>query len=368
MVRNSTRLWPNRLPINILFALFVTTSLLASGSVSVRPAYADDKGTEGTSTDLETSASSCSIRFADVGGADYFYESVQYLYCKGAIGGYGDNTFRPYDATSRGQLSKIIVLSTGLPINTNGGPHFSDVPPNSPFYGYVETAYSRGFISGYGDGTFRPNTNVSRAQLAKVVVMAEGWPLVKPSTSTFNDVPTNSVYFPFVETAVQRGVISGYGNRTFGPSDPATRGQICKIIYVANVPTVPSNLTTQEQQTINLINQRRSSMGLRTLRVSSALTNAARRHSNDVGPKGLCQHNGTDRSSPWDRIAQAGYTGSAMGEVVGCNYNSPRSVVDGWWNSSGHYSILTKPDATEIGCGWWIGQNGYGWQTCDTGR
>ncbi len=127
-------------------------------------------------------------------------------------------------------------------------------------------------------------------------------------------------------------------------------------------------LTSQEQQTVNLINQRRLTMGLRALRVNNSLAIAARRHSNDVGPKGLCQHNGTDRSSPWDRIDQAGYTGSAMGEVVGCGYNSPKGVVDGWWGSSHHYTILTDPNANEIGCGWWVGKKGYGWQTCDTGH
>ncbi len=127
-------------------------------------------------------------------------------------------------------------------------------------------------------------------------------------------------------------------------------------------------LTSQEQQTINLINQRRAAMGLRALRVNNSLVVASRRHSNDVGPKGLCQHNGTNRSSPWDRIDQAGYAGSAMGEVVGCGYNSPKGVVGGWWHSSGHYTILTDPSAREIGCGWWVDKKGYGWQTCDTGH
>ena len=127
-------------------------------------------------------------------------------------------------------------------------------------------------------------------------------------------------------------------------------------------------MTAMEQQTINWINQRRAARGLGTLRVSNALVVAARRHSEDLGPKGLCQHDGTDQSSPWDRIAQAGYTGSAKGEVIGCGYKSPKETVDGWWNSPQHYAILISQEANEIGCGWWIGRNGDGWQTCDTGQ
>ena len=108
-------------------------------------------------------------------------------------------------------------------------------------------------------------------------------------------------------------------------------------------------------------------MGLSTLRINPALSAAARRHSNDIGPRGLCQHNGTDGSSPWDRISQAGYTGFGAGEVVGCNYDTPLSIVDGWWNSPGHYAILVDPTINDIGCGWWLNGQGTGWQTCVTG-
>jgi uncharacterized protein YkwD len=296
---------------------------------------------------------------------DYFYEAVGSLYCTGAVNGYSDGTFRPYNTTTRAQLSKIIVLAEGFPLNTSGGPHFSDVPPGSAFYAYVETAFNRGIIGGYADGTFRPNTDVTRGQLTKVVVLALGWPLVAPPTPTFRDVPASSPFFAYVETAVLHAAISGYGDGTFRLGNSATRGQICKIVYTANTPFV---LTPQEQATVSLINQRRAALGLGALRVNQSLTNASRRHSNDIGPHGLCQHNGTDGSSPWDRIAQAGYTGSAMGEVVGCGYFTPQSVVDGWWGSPGHYAILTDPNANDIGCGWWISTTGAGWQTCDTGH
>lgn len=359
MGRRSTRSESLRPLISVLAVLFITLSLLSSSAVAPQQTYAD--GEDGNTAPSTT----CVINFTDVTGADYFYEPVQSLYCKGAVAGYSDNTFHPYDPTTRGQLSKIIVLATGLPLDTNGGPHFSDVLPDSPFYNFIETAYSHGLISGYDDGTFRPGNLITRGQLTKVVVTAKGWPLVTPATPTFEDVPPYSAYFSYIETAVQHQIISGHSDGTFGLGDSATRGQICKIIYAATV--LPFSLTTEEQQTVDLINQGRAAMGLGALRVNSALTRSARRHSDDIGPRGLCQHIGTDNSSPWDRIAQAGYNGSATGEVVGCGYNSAQNVVGAWWNSPDHFAILTNPDSNDIGCGWWIGPNGYGWQTCDTG-
>ncbi|MFL5734902.1 MAG: S-layer homology domain-containing protein [Chloroflexia bacterium] len=307
----------------------------------------------------------CPFSFVDVGSGDYFYNAVGYMFCRGVVEGYSDDTFRPYNATTRGQLSKMVVLAEAFPIDTSGGPHFSDVPPGSAFYSYVETAYHRSIISGYSDGSFRPNTNVGRGQLAKMLITAQGWPLANPSSARFSDAPVGSAYFKYVETAVSRNVMSGYGDGTFRVGAPATRGQIAKVLYLT---TFGTQLTALEQATVDMINSRRAAMGLGGLRLNPSLTVASREHSNDIGPAGVCQHNGTDGSSPWDRIAQAGYTGDAMGEVVGCGYNSAQGVVDAWWASSGHYAILTDPNANSIGCGWWVNSTGYGWQTCDTGN
>ena len=57
----------------------------------------------------------CPLPFSDVHPTDYFYVPVQYLYCHGVISGYSDNTFRPYNSTTRSQMVKIVVLGFGLP-------------------------------------------------------------------------------------------------------------------------------------------------------------------------------------------------------------------------------------------------------------
>jgi hypothetical protein len=179
----------------------------------------------------------CSITFTDVGPLDYFYNAVRYLYCHGMISGYADNTFRPYNNTTRGQLTKIVVLAEGWQVDCPTTPNFSDVPPTHTFYCYVETAVSHGIISGYADGTFRPENNVTRGQLSKIVVLAEGWNIYSPPVPTFSDVPASHTFYSFIETAYNHGIISGYSCGTgcieFRPGNNATRGQISKIVYLA---------------------------------------------------------------------------------------------------------------------------------------
>jgi hypothetical protein len=197
----------------------------------------------------------CTIAFSDVGVNDYFYEPVRYLFCAGAISGYPDNTFRPYINTTRAQLAKIVVLAEGFPVNTTGGPHFVDVPTSNTFYPYVETAFNRNLITGYACGGpgepcpgtyFRPGNNVTRGQLSKIIVTAEGWSLANPATATFRDVPVGSTFFPYVDTAFAHNLITGYPcgcpgetcpGSYFRTNNSATRGQIAKIVY--NAVTAP---------------------------------------------------------------------------------------------------------------------------------
>ncbi len=361
------------------FVASLLLALFAASSVSSAPSYAQSSPKTGDQTAPlppmsrpgANDSANCTFSFSDVQTTDYFYDGLRYLYCSGAVSGYSDNTFRPGSNATRGQVAKMVVLAEGWPLRNPSQSSFSDVPGGSAYFPYVETAKERGVISGYSDGTFRLNDNVSRGQLAKIVALSQGWSLSNPVSPTFSDVAPGSAFYPYIETASSRGVIGGYSDGSFRPANLATRGQICKILYYAITGATPAptglQLTALEQQTVDLFNSRRTAMGLGQLRIDPALTYAARRQSNDIGPRGLCQHNGTDGSSPWDRIAQAGYRGFGSGEVVGCGYNTAQGVVDGWWNSPTHYAILVGAAINDIGCGWWVGDNGAGWQTCDVG-
>ena len=114
----------------------------------------------------------CWINFTDVHPTDYFYEPVRYLYCRGVVGGYSDGTFRPWNNTTRAQIAKIVVLAEGWPVVNPPVQTFTDVAPRSAFYGYVETAALHFIIGGYSDGTFRPGNPATRGQIARIVYNA----------------------------------------------------------------------------------------------------------------------------------------------------------------------------------------------------
>lgn len=168
---------------------------------------------------------------------DYFCLPSTYMASRGWISGYTDGTFKPWNDATRGQVAKIVVSAEGWPIDTSGGPHFTDVAITNPFYQYIETAYNHGIISGYSDGTFRPYEYVTRGQFSKIIVLARGWPLQNPATPHFTDVPTAHTFYTYIETAYNYGIISGYSCGTnclsFLPEARIKRGQITKMVYKA---------------------------------------------------------------------------------------------------------------------------------------
>lgn len=362
--------------------LQATLLMLVVASLFAGSAFADDGKAQkaepkatiaapATNTAGAQKADACSLSFSDVRSSDWFYTPVRTLACDGIIGGYADGTFRPYNSVTRGQVAKMIVNALGWPLLNPSSARFSDVSVGTTYFRYIETAAARGVIAGYADGSFRPGVPITRAQFSKIIVSAFGWEQCGNCQQHFADVSPSNPFFGFVEAAVAKGVVGGYADGSFRPGLMATRAQFSAVLNAALVLPVTGapSLTSEEQATVDLINSRRAAQGLGTLAVSTSLVTAARRHSNDVGPRGLCQHNGTDGSSPWDRAADAGYTGFAAGEVIGCNYDSAPSVVDGWWASPGHHDILTNADVDEIGCGWWLSApGGRGWQTCITGK
>jgi hypothetical protein len=190
-----------------------------------------------TSTRTPTSsptAIACDVQFSDLEAGSTFYSYVQCLACRGVLGGYEDGTFRPEVSITRGQLAKLVSNAAGYDEGVSGQT-FTDVPPGSTFYLYIERIAARGVVGGYEDGTFRPSGLATRGQIAKIVSNAAGFSEM-PEGQTFSDVGTADPFYPYVERLASRGIIGGYADNTFRPGNPATRGQVAKMIANAFFP------------------------------------------------------------------------------------------------------------------------------------
>ena len=118
----------------------------------------------------------------------------------------------------------LVVLTTALLLSFAVGGSalaFSDVPMSHSFAEAVDDLAARGVITGFGDGTFRPDAPVMRQQFAKLIVRALGLPTTTADLCRFSDVALSGGdgLYPdhFVAVAAANGITRGYAEGTFGP-------------------------------------------------------------------------------------------------------------------------------------------------------
>lgn len=170
-------------------------------------------------------------------------EAISELGAIGVMTGADDGNFYPNSELNRAEVSKVIVLAADVAIDTTGGAHFPDVNEGDWFYDYVETMYNYGWIDGYPDGTFGPAGIINRAEMAKMVVNAFEISEVDNGPS-FSDVSPSDWFYSYVETVKAHAIMLGFGDGTFAPANAVTRAETAKIVYegllVATEPSGPA--------------------------------------------------------------------------------------------------------------------------------
>ena len=160
--------------------------------------------------------------YKDVSSTYRFYEEVTYLNEKGIISGFQEGTFRPDIAVTRAQAAIMIGRALGLD-GTKQNTKFPDVSENSVASGYIQSAVNAGIIQGFPDGTFKPNQSVTRGQLA--IFLSRAFNLQETAKVSFKDVSSTSAAYPYIGKILARGITAGYMDNTYKPDQAVTRGQ-----------------------------------------------------------------------------------------------------------------------------------------------
>jgi S-layer homology domain len=165
--------------------------------------------------------------FRDVPAGCWYGGAVSDLAQRGIVGGYDDGTFRADLTITRGQFASMLGRMLG--VQAGGSASFPDVRGTS-VEGYVAALAQRGVMQGYADGSFGPNDRITRAQAAAFVGRAFGLPNTWTETVQFSDL-TGQWACGYIHQLWRQGVISGYGNGTYGPNDPITRAQAAAMLW-----------------------------------------------------------------------------------------------------------------------------------------
>ncbi len=176
------------------------------------------------------------VDFLDVSRTDWFYYDVRYVCENGLMNGTSRNRFSPYGTATRGMLVTILYRMENEP-RCFGSAAFSDVKPSAYYEKAVIWASQNGIVSGYTDGTFRPDAPVTREQLASILyryTRYRGQDVSAGETTSFTgygDAQTVSNYaLPAMRWACGTGILQG-ANGKLNPSGLATRAQLAAMLH-----------------------------------------------------------------------------------------------------------------------------------------
>ena len=179
------------------------------------------------------------LPFTDVSDSDWFYDPVCYVYSQGLMTGTSATTFEPNTSLSRAMLVAVLHRLEGSPAASAGD--FTDVADGDWYAQAVNWAASVGVVNGFDDGTFQPNTAITREQLAAILrnyVAYKGLDVTATGDlSTYTDANSVSDWAKeSVEWAVDQGLISGMTVDTLEPQGLSTRAQVAAVLqrYLAN--------------------------------------------------------------------------------------------------------------------------------------
>lgn len=143
--------------------------------------------------------------------------------------GYPDSSFRPQSNITRAEMTTIFsrLLEEKIILASNYKSSFNDVLNDSWYSNYIGKLTQVGVISGYPDGTFKPDNKVTRAEFAAI---ASRFIVNKKTSSNFSDVSNNYWASESIEYVKAEGWINGYPDGSFRPENNITRAEVVNIV------------------------------------------------------------------------------------------------------------------------------------------
>ncbi|HAG10221.1 MAG TPA: hypothetical protein DCK76_02255 [Desulfotomaculum sp.] len=181
----------------------------------------------------EAPAAAVKTEYTDVPSTYWAFNVITELGEKGIITGYPDGSFKPDSSITRAEFVAILGRALGWEEKA-GNPAFSDAAEIPDWArGYIFTAVDKGVIGGYEDNSFRANQPITRLEIVIIIVRALGLGdgAAKSGTLSFSDAAEIPDWAANdIAIAVEQGIATGKPGNVFAPNDNATRAEAASLI------------------------------------------------------------------------------------------------------------------------------------------
>jgi hypothetical protein len=150
------------------------------------------------------------------------------------------------DGTSYGTVEQFTAAAAAPPVPAPAL-SFTDVPDSYWAHDAIYELSGLGYVSGYPDGTFKPGSQIIRAEFVTIMDKVLKLTSYTPQAPMFSDVNPDDWFYQGVDTAVYAGIAKGYGDGTFGSDRPITREEIACVLVQALGETDEANASMNKQ-------------------------------------------------------------------------------------------------------------------------
>ena len=185
---------------------------------------------KGATSTPDTSSPVPAQLFSDVPASYWANNAINELNGLDCISGYPDGTFKPDNKITRAEFALVLVKAYKLPLNT--GKVFDDTAGHWA-KDYIASAYAAGVVSGYDESSFGPDDLITREQMAVLIVKAAGLTLVAGESQFADSGSISDWAKEAIATATENGILKGYPDNTVQPQGNATRAEAVTVIVNA---------------------------------------------------------------------------------------------------------------------------------------
>jgi len=175
--------------------------------------------------------------FPDVPWEHWAVYYVEAIYDAGLTTGYPDGTYRPQNPVTRAEMAVFLLKGMGItPPALDGSHPFSDISGHWA-EAWIEELYDQGITGGYPDGTYRPENQVTRAEMAIFLLKGIGvTPPASDGSHPFSDIAGHWAEI-FIEELYDQGITGGYPDGTYRPQNQVTRAEMAVfLVKTFNLP------------------------------------------------------------------------------------------------------------------------------------
>ncbi|MGE7843664.1 S-layer homology domain-containing protein [Lysinibacillus sp. NPDC093712] len=178
----------------------------------------------------ETAHADYKIPFKDISKTHIYYDILHQMRDQGIITGYDDGTFKPDTKISRQHAAVLIERATSL---TSKVPfkQYNDIPKTHPYFDAIQRLQQTGVINADAKGNFNPTKNLTRGEMA--LILANAFKLEAKGKHPFNDVSQTSEEGKAIAALYEAEITTGYDATTFKPNESLSRAHYAVFLYRA---------------------------------------------------------------------------------------------------------------------------------------